>query len=107
MISIQSIALFIIAAALEVTGLAFIWEHVRKEKGFIWVIAGLILLCIYGFVNTKQTFDFGKTYAVYGCIFIIVSLVIASIQTAALPPWQACAGVLVVMLGAYLIYTAR
>jgi drug/metabolite transporter superfamily protein YnfA len=47
---------------------------VRAGKPWWWALLGSALLVVYGFIPTLQPLaDFGRLYAVYGGIFIVLS----------------------------------
>jgi small multidrug resistance family-3 protein len=72
---INSLFYFAIAGLCEIGGGYLIWLYLREGKSPWLAVFGSILLTIYGFVATKQPDNFGRTYAAYGGIFIILSLI--------------------------------
>lgn len=73
---IKSIIYFIIAGIFEIGGGYLIWLWLREGKTFWFAILGGIILILYGIVPTFQpeTDSFGKIYAAYGGIFIVLSI---------------------------------
>lgn len=72
---IRSVILFILAGLAEIAGGYFIWIWLRDGAGPIWGLAGGIVLILYGVIPTLQNFpDFGRIYAAYGGVFIIMSI---------------------------------
>ncbi len=73
----RSVGLFILAGLCEVGGGYLIWLWLR-EKYSLWVgILGAIVLVVYGIIPTLQpfpSFHFGRIYAAYGGVFIVLSL---------------------------------
>ena len=70
-----SILLFIIAGIAEIGGGYLIWLWLREGKSVYLGISGGIALALYGIIATFQTFpSFGRVYAAYGGIFIILSV---------------------------------
>ena len=52
-----------------------IWLWLREGKPFYWGIIGGIALALYGVVATFQSFPtFGRVYAAYGGVFIVLSI---------------------------------
>ena len=49
-IVLKSIALFVLAALLEIGGAWLVWQGVREHRGWLWAGAGVIALGAYGFV---------------------------------------------------------
>jgi small multidrug resistance family-3 protein len=76
MITLRSVALFLLAALLEIGGAWLIWQGVRDHRGIGWIGAGIVSLGLYGFVATLQpSADFGRILAAYGGVFVAGSLV--------------------------------
>ena len=69
-----SISLFVIAGLCEIGGGYFVWLWIREGKPFGYAAAGAILLILYGIIPTFQPAHFGRVYAAYGGMFIVLSL---------------------------------
>lgn len=70
-----TIIVFILAGLAEIGGGYLIWLWLREGKPFYWGIAGGIILALYGMIATFQTLSsFGRVYAAYGGIFIVLSV---------------------------------
>ena len=75
MLALRSVALFLLAALLEIGGAWLVWQGVREHRGLAWIGAGVIALGIYGFVATLQPdAEFGRVLAAYGGVFVAGSL---------------------------------
>jgi small multidrug resistance family-3 protein len=73
---VKDISLFIIAAFFEIFGCFAFWSYVRLQKTAVWLLPGVISLMIFAYCLTKVETEFaGRTYAVYGGIYIVSSLV--------------------------------
>ena len=73
--TLRSIALFIVAALLEIGGAWLVWQGVRQDRGIAWVGVGIVALAGYGFVATFQSDpNFGRILAAYGGVFVAGSL---------------------------------
>ncbi|SEM94179.1 small multidrug resistance family-3 protein [Lihuaxuella thermophila] len=47
----------------------------REEKPFYWGLLGGVVLSLYGVIAALQSFpSFGRVYAAYGGVFIILSV---------------------------------
>jgi len=67
--------LFILAGIGEIGGGYLIWLWLREGKPFYWGIIGGLALALYGVVATFQSFPtFGRVYAAYGGVFIVLSI---------------------------------
>ena len=74
MLITKSILLFIIAGICEIGGGYLIWIWLREGKGIWFAVAGAIILILYGIVPTFQPAHFGRVYAAYGGIFVVLSI---------------------------------
>ena len=75
MTTAKSIALFILAAILEIGGAWLVWQGVREHRGWTWAGLGVIGLGAYGFIATLQPdAHFGRILAAYGGIFVAETL---------------------------------
>lgn len=71
----QSFLLFIVAGLAEIGGGYLIWLWLREGYTVSYGVFGGIILIIYGIIPTFQSFPyFGRVYAAYGGIFIVLSL---------------------------------
>jgi small multidrug resistance family-3 protein len=73
-IIIKSIIIFVIAGIWEVGGGYLVWLWLKEDRPFWLGGFGLIILGLYGIVATLQTSNFGRVYAAYGGIFIVLSI---------------------------------
>lgn len=67
-------ALFLISALMEIGGGYLVWQAVRQGKPWRYALLGSAALVVYGFLPTLQPLpNFGRLYAIYGAIFIVLS----------------------------------
>ncbi|MCA1064026.1 YnfA family protein [Rossellomorea sp. AcN35-11] len=72
---LHAIILFILAGIAEIGGGYLIWLWLREGKPSYWGLAGGIALALYGVIATFQSFpSFGRVYAAYGGVFIVLSV---------------------------------
>jgi small multidrug resistance family-3 protein len=72
---IRSVGLFILAGLAEIGGGYLIWRWLREGASWPVAAAGAVILVAYGVIPTFQaTPDFGRVYAAYGGVFVIMSL---------------------------------
>lgn len=70
-----SIILFILAGLAEIGGGYLVWLWLREGKPLWFGILGGLILVLYGIIPTFQNFPtFGRVYAAYGGVFIILSV---------------------------------
>lgn len=75
MLVARSLALFAVAAVAEIGGAWLVWQGLRGERGWPWVLLGGLALAAYGVVATFQPeANFGRVFAAYGGIFIVGSI---------------------------------
>lgn len=70
----RSIALFIIAGLMEIGGGYLVWLWLRDKRGCVFGALGGLLLFLYGVIPTFQPTHFGRVYAAYGGVFVVLSL---------------------------------
>lgn len=72
---LRSLILFALAGLAEIGGGYLVWQWLREGKG-IWLGAiGGAVLFVYGVIPTLQTEPaFGRVYAAYGGIFVVLSI---------------------------------
>jgi len=71
---LKSLSLFIMAGLCEIGGGYLIWLWLRDDKSIWLALIGSLVLTIYGIVPTFQPASFGRVYAAYGGIFIVISI---------------------------------
>ena len=71
---IKSLLIFILAGICEIGGGYLIWQWLKDDKPYWYGLIGAVILAFYGVVATWQTANFGRVYATYGGIFIVLAL---------------------------------
>jgi small multidrug resistance family-3 protein len=72
---LRSIGLFVAAGLAEIGGGYLVWRWLREGAPWPVGLAGGIILVAYGVIPTFQSSgDFGRVYAAYGGVFVIMSL---------------------------------
>jgi small multidrug resistance family-3 protein len=100
--------LFIIAAIAEIGGGYLVWLWLRKKRTYFLGIVGGIIMFLYGIVPTFQPAEFGRVYAAYGGIFIILSILWGMMVLKKRPDRYEIIGSFVAVLGSIIIfYTPR
>ena len=74
--NIKSIFYFLLAGVFEIGGGYLIWLWLRQGKSSIYGLIGALVLILYGIIPTLQpeNSNFGRVYATYGGIFIVLSI---------------------------------
>lgn len=70
----KSLFYFILAGLCEIGGGYLIWLWLRQDKSFWLGLSGAVLLTVYGIIPTLQPANFGRVYAAYSGVFILLSL---------------------------------
>lgn len=70
----KSIFYFILAGLFEIGGGYLIWLWIREGKSIWYAVLGAVTLVLYGVIPTLQPANFGRVYAAYGGIFIVLSI---------------------------------
>jgi small multidrug resistance family-3 protein len=103
----RSLALFLVAAVFEIGGAWLVWQGVREQRGWLWLVGGVVALSAYGFVATLQADShFGRVLAAYGGIFVVGSLAWAMAVDGFRPDRYDVLGALVCLAGVGIIMYA-
>lgn len=102
----KTFVLFVSAALFEIAGAYLIWQWQRNEKSVLVAIFGLVALFIYSLIQTTQEFGFGRTFAAYGGIFILVAMLWGWFVDKQSPSTWDWLGVLLCLIGAVVIVVA-
>src|SRR5215470_14740482 len=72
----RATALFFLAGLLEIGGGYLVWIWLRNGMNVAVGIGGFVALSLYGVIPVLQTKEnpFGRIYAAYGAVFIVLSL---------------------------------
>jgi small multidrug resistance family-3 protein len=70
----RSVALFIVAGLLEIGGGYLVWLWLRSGRSAVIGVIGGLMLFTYGVIPTFQPANFGRVYAAYGGVFVVLSL---------------------------------
>jgi len=65
---------FLHAGLCEIGGDYLVWLWLREGRSFWIGLAGGLSLVLYGIIPTLQPASFGRVYAAYGGIFVVLSL---------------------------------
>lgn len=70
----KSLFYFVLAGLCEIGGGYLMWLFLREGKSFVFAAAGALILVVYGIIPTFQPAHFGRVYAAYGGVFVVMSL---------------------------------
>jgi small multidrug resistance family-3 protein len=104
---IWSAMLFGLAGLTEIGGGWLIWQVVREQAAGFWALVGGAVLISYGFIPTLQPVaQFGRVYAAYGGLFIILALLWGWLVDRQTPDMWDVSGAVICLLGAAVILYA-
>jgi small multidrug resistance family-3 protein len=98
--------LFAVAALLEIGGGYLVWLWLRERKKITYGLIGGIILFVYGIIPTLQPSNFGRVYAAYGGIFVVMAIIWGLIIDKKRPDRFEIIGGIVVLVGASIIFYA-
>jgi small multidrug resistance family-3 protein len=70
----RSLFFFILAGLCEICGGYLMWLWLRDGRAAWFALLGAVVLAVYGIIPTFQPASFGRVYAAYGGIFIVLSI---------------------------------
>ena len=106
--TLRSIALFVLAAVLEIGGAWLVWQALREGRAWWFAALGVVALGLYGFVAAFQPdAAFGRVLAAYGGVFIIGSLLWGVVFDGFRPDRFDVIGALVCLTGVGIIMYSR
>ncbi len=71
---IKSFIYFLLAGLCEIGGGYLVWLWLRENRSIWLAVAGAGMLILYGLIPTLQPANFGRVYAAYGGVFIVLSI---------------------------------
>lgn len=99
----RSLFLFVVAGLFEIGGGYLIWLWLREGKSGWLALFGALVLVLYGVIPTLQPTHFGRVYAAYGGIFIVLALLWGWRVDKIAPDKYDLIGAFVVMIGVSVI----
>jgi small multidrug resistance family-3 protein len=70
----KSLLYFVAAGLCEIGGGYLVWLWLRENRSPWYAAVGAVVLVLYGVIPTLQPANFGRVYAAYGGIFIVLAL---------------------------------
>jgi len=105
---IRSLLLFVVAGLAEIGGGWLVWQWLRNGRSLTWGLAGGGILFLYGVIPTLQEeAAFGRVYAAYGGIFIVLSIVWGRLVDGWQPDRYDLVGAAIALIGVAVIMWGR
>lgn len=102
-----AVILFILAGLAEIGGGYLVWLALRSGYPMYIGVLGGIVLAVYGVVMTWQAFPtFGRIYAAYGGVFIVMSVLWGWVVDGQKPDGYDWLGSAICLIGAAIILFA-
>jgi small multidrug resistance family-3 protein len=100
----RSLALYAVAAVLEIFGCFTFWLWLRMGRSPLWVVPGTISLILFGLALSRIESPFaGRAFAAYGGVYIVASLLWLRIVERKAPSWSDLVGCALCLIGAGII----
>lgn len=92
--------LFVVAGLCEIGGGYLVWLWLREGQALAWAALGAVILAFYGVVAALQPItEFGRVYAAYGGIFVVMAIAWAVVVDGFRPDRYDLLGAAVVLAG--------
>ena len=101
---IITFSLFLVASIAEIGGGYLVWLWLRENRKKILGLTGGLVLFTYGIIPTFQPSNFGRIYAAYGGIFVIMAIIWGLIVDKKNPDKYEIIGGFIVLVGALIIF---
>ena len=102
----RSLLLFLLAGLFEIGGGYLVWLTLREGRPWWVAMLGAVALVGYGVLPTLQKASFGRVYAAYGGMFIVLSVLWGWKIDKVVPDRFDVVGAVIAMLGVAVIMWA-
>lgn len=104
----RSLILFVLAGLAEIGGGWLVWQWLRNGRGLALGLLGGAVLFLYGVIPTlQQEAAFGRVYAAYGGVFIVLAILWGMVVDGWRPDRYDLIGAGVALLGVVIIMWGR
>jgi small multidrug resistance family-3 protein len=99
MLAVRIVGLMLLGGLFEIGGGFLVWRWLREGSPLWTGLSGLAVLGLYGVVVTWQPLPFGRAYAAYGGVFVVLSILWALALDGFRPDRWDLAGAAVILSG--------
>ena len=71
---VKSLFCFVLSGLFEIGGGYLVWLWLKEGKSFWLAVFGAGIPILYGVIPTMQAANFGRVYAAYGGVFIVLAM---------------------------------
>ncbi len=71
---LRAVLLFVLAGLAEISGAYLVWQWRNEGRPAWFALLGVLVLFLYSFIQTAQSFSFGRAFAAYGGVFIMMAM---------------------------------
>jgi small multidrug resistance family-3 protein len=104
----RSLGLFVLAGLCEIGGGYLVWRWWRGGAPVALGLLGAAVLFLYGIVPTYQPVHFGRAYAAYGGVFVVLAIAWGwGVDRVAPDRWDLLGGALCLAGVALIMYAPR
>ena len=105
---LRAIILFVLTGLAEIGGGWLVWQWLRNGKGLWLGLLGGAVLVLYGVIPTLQReSNFGRVYATYSGVFIVLSILWGVIVDGWRPDRYDLAGAGIALAGVFVMLWGR
>ena len=99
----RPLGLFVLAGLCEIGGGYLVWQWWREQAHWGIGLLGSLVLVLYGIIPTYQAVHFGRAYAAYGGVFVVLALLWSRVVDGVPPDAADLAGAAVCLVGVAVI----
>ena len=104
----SALALYVLAAFFELSGSFALWSVFRSGKSMLWLIPGMLALFAFAAILTRVDMSVaGRTYAAYGGIYVLGSMLWLWLIEGQMPDRLDIAGTVLIVAGTIVILLGR
>lgn len=105
---LRAMILYVLAGLAEIGGGWLVWQWLRNGKGLWMGLLGGAVLILYGVIPTlQQESNFGRVYAAYGGVFILLAILWGMLVDGWRPDRYDLIGAGIALVGVFVIMWGR